>query len=134
MGVRAAWVLRLLEDEFGHCVSPDVLEHPGPAALGAVRWAKRCRVLVEYEDRNGRTRRRLRPGCGCADRARMWAGPRRFDSWTYRRQRQSLQRQCGAQPPLTTWQVLADLPYDAHAFLVTVFDELLELGKEQRAA
>lgn len=131
MGVRGAWALHLLEEEFGACPSPDLLLHPGPAALAAVRWAKECKVLTERVDDQGRVRRRKVPGCGCSDRARMWAGPGRFDSWTNRRRRESLTRQCGEQPELTTWEVLADIPLDLQAAAMSVWEWIVAIPDRQ---
>ncbi len=123
MGTRSSWVLHHIEDEFGRCAAPELLDHPGPAALAGVRWAKACRKVVVRQTRRGQRLVKV-PGCTCRDRTRMWAGAGRFDERSHAHQRQAVERQCGPQPPLSPWLVFADW---AAAMRSTVFTFLLEL-------
>lgn len=103
-GLIAAYSLRHLAPEFGSCVPPDLLDKAGPAALAAARLAISCRVVVVVDGQ----RRRV-DACDCEDRTRLWVGSGVWDDRSYERRRWSLLMQCGPQPPLAWWQILADL-------------------------
>jgi len=91
----AAFMLHRVEDVVGECAAPEVLDHPGVAALAAARFAVSCDTFFDK-------------ACTCEDRTKLWMGPGVWAQRSYERRRRALERQCGPQPPLPAWQVLAD--------------------------
>lgn len=81
-GTIAAFALHRLEPHLGECLSPELLDQAGPAALAAAELAVSC-------DRfHGRP-------CTCEDRTAMWAGVGSWKHYGFRRRAAALERQCG---------------------------------------
>jgi len=86
-GTIAAFALHRLEPHLGECLSPELLDQPGPAALAAAELAASCDHF------------RGRP-CTCEDRTAMWAGIGVWRGYGFARRVKGLERQCGDLGPV----------------------------------
>jgi len=118
-GGAAAYMLHRLP-ELGECAPPEVLDHPGPAALAAARFALSCDNYFKHP-------------CTCQDRTRLWMGPGRWQRLSYYERRRRTERQCGPQPPLTLLEQASDAAWTTWDTIYSAWqDFVLELELEER--
>lgn len=113
----AAFMLHRVEDVTGPCAEPDVLDHPGVAALAAARFAVSCDEFFGH-------------ACSCADRTRLWMGPGVWAARSYERRHRAVVRQCGPQASMPAWQVLADALAPTRERVAELVGTIVNLGRQ----